>query len=148
MQPNARIRRTQAGFSLMELLVALVILALVMGIVAPRVIGYLSRAKSQTAEAQVKNIQGALDLFLIDVGRYPTENEGLKALIEAPAGGAGWAGPYLDDSEEVPLDPWGNPYLYTSTEDGLRVRVFSLGRDGAEGGTGEDADIGWPGKPQ
>ena len=148
MQPNARIRRTQAGFSLMELLVALVILALVMGIVAPRVIGYLSRAKSQTAEAQVKNIQGALDLFLIDVGRYPTESEGLKALIEAPASGAGWAGPYLDDSEEVPLDPWGNPYLYTSTEDGLRVRVFSLGRDGADGGTGEDADIGRPGKAQ
>jgi general secretion pathway protein G len=148
MQPNARIRRTQAGFSLMELLVALVILALVMGIVAPRVIGYLSRAKSQTAEAQVKNIQGALDLFLIDVGRYPTESEGLKALIEAPAGSAGWAGPYLDDSEDVPLDPWGNAYLYTSTEDGLRVRVFSLGRDGTEGGTGEDADIGRPGKPQ
>ncbi len=148
MQPNARIRRTQAGFSLMELLVALVILALVMGIVAPRVIGYLSRAKSQTAEAQVKNIQGALDLFLIDVGRYPTESEGLNALIEAPAGSAGWAGPYLDDSEEVPLDPWGNAYLYTSTEDGLRVRVFSLGRDGTEGGSGEDADIGRPGKPQ
>jgi general secretion pathway protein G len=142
MQSNARIRRTQAGFSLMELLVALVILALVMGIVAPRVIGYLSRAKSQTAEAQVKNIQGALDLFLIDVGRYPTESEGLKALIEAPAGSTGWAGPYLDNDEVVPLDPWGNPYLYTSTEGGLRVRVYSLGRDGVEGGTGEDADIG------
>ncbi len=77
MQRDAPIRRAEAGFSLMELLVALVILALVMGIVAPRVIGYLSRAKSQTAEAQVRNIKGALDLFLIDVGRYPTENEGL-----------------------------------------------------------------------
>lgn len=148
MQPDARIRRSQAGFSLMELLVALVILALVMGIVAPRVIGYLSRAKSQTAEAQVKNIQAALDLFLIDVGRYPTENEGLKALVEAPAGGVGWAGPYLDDEESVPLDPWSNPYLYASTEDGLRVRVYSFGRDGTEGGTGEDADIGRAGKPQ
>ncbi len=81
MQRDAPTRRSQGGFSLMELLVALVILALVMGIVAPRVIGYLSRAKSQTAEAQVKNIQGALDLFLIDVGRYPTESEGLAALI-------------------------------------------------------------------
>lgn len=148
MQRDARISRLQAGFSLMELLVALVILALVMGIVAPRVIGYLSRAKSQTAEAQVKNIQGALDLFLIDVGRYPTENEGLQALIEAPAGSAGWAGPYLDDEEAVPLDPWGNAYLFSSTEDGLRVRVFSLGRDATEGGAGEDADIGRPGKSQ
>jgi general secretion pathway protein G len=147
MQRDAPIRRAEAGFSLMELLVALVILALVMGIVAPRVIGYLSRAKSQTAEAQVKNIQGALDLFLIDVGRYPTENEGLKALIEAPAGAAGWAGPYLDD-EAMPVDPWGKDYYYSSTEDGLRVRVYSLGRDGTEGGTGEDADVGRPDKRQ
>jgi general secretion pathway protein G len=147
MQRDAPIRRAQAGFSLMELLVALVILALVMGIVAPRVIGYLSRAKSQTAEAQVKNIQGALDLFLIDVGRYPTESEGLDALMEAPAGAAGWSGPYLDE-EVMPADPWGVPYFYSSTEDGLRVRVYSLGRDGTEGGAGEDADIGRPAKPQ
>ncbi len=147
MQRDAPIRRAEAGFSLMELLVALVILALVMGIVAPRVIGYLSRAKSQTAEAQVKNIQGALDLFLIDVGRYPTENEGLKALIEAPAGAAGWAGPYLDE-EMMPVDPWGKDYFYSSTDDGLRVRVYSLGRDGTEGGTGEDADVGRPAKRQ
>lgn len=147
MQRDTRTHRPQGGFSLMELLVALVILALVMGIVAPRVIGYLSRAKSQTAEAQVKNIQGALDLFLIDVGRYPTEGEGLAALIEAPAGAAGWAGPYLDD-EAMPADPWGAPYFYSSTEDGLRVRVYSLGRDGTEGGSGEDADIGRPAKSQ
>lgn len=147
MQRDAPIRRAEAGFSLMELLVALVILALVMGIVAPRVIGYLSRAKSQTAEAQVKNVQGALDLFLIDVGRYPTETEGLKALIEAPAGAAGWAGPYLDE-EVMPVDPWGRDYFYSSTEDGLRVRVYSLGRDGTEGGSGEDADIGRPARPQ
>jgi general secretion pathway protein G len=131
----------------MELLVALVILALVMGIVAPRVVGYLSRAKSQAAEAQVKNIQGALDLFLMDVGRYPTETEGLVALMEAPAGSAGWAGPYLDE-ETVPTDPWGKPYFYSSTEDGLRVRVYSLGRDGAEGGEGEDGDVGRPAKSQ
>lgn len=147
MKCEAEKRRPEAGFSLMELLVALVILALVMGLVAPRVIGYLSRAKSQTAEAQVKNIQAALDLFQIDVGRYPTESEGLEALVSAPAGTAGWAGPYLDD-EAVPADPWGRPYYYASTEDGLRVRVYSFGRDGAEGGTGEDADIGRPARPQ
>jgi general secretion pathway protein G len=147
MMRKAGKRGTEAGFSLMELLVALVILALVMGIVAPRVIGYLSRAKSQTAEAQVKNIQAALDLFQIDVGRYPTESEGLAALMEPPAGSLGWAGPYLDD-EGLPADPWGKPYLYSSTEDGLRVRVFSYGRDGTEGGSGEDADVGLPKKSQ
>lgn len=136
-------RRGQAGFSLMELLVALVILALIMGVVGPRVIGYLSRAKSQTAETQVRNMQGALDLFLLDVGRYPTEEEGLRALVAAPANAPGWAGPYLEE-DEVPADPWGRPYLYATGSDGLRVRVFSLGRDGAEGGTGEDADIGRP----
>jgi general secretion pathway protein G len=147
MHQYVPVRRAQAGFSLMELLVALVILALVMGIVAPRVIGYLSRAKSQTAEAQVKNIQGALDLFMIDVGRYPTESEGLAALMEAPAGAVGWSGPYLEE-EAVPADPWGAPYFYSSAEDGLRVRVYSLGRDGTDGGAGEDADVGRPGAPQ
>lgn len=141
MKRDAEIRRAQGGFSLMELLVALVILALIMGIVGPRVIGYLSRAKSQTAEAQVKMLQGALDLFLMDVGRYPTDEEGLPALVSAPGSAAGWSGPYLDE-DAVPADPWGRDYLYSATSDGLRVRVYSLGRDGAEGGKGEDADVG------
>lgn len=141
MQRDADKRRTQGGFSLMELLVALVILALIMGIAGPRVIGYLSRAKSQTAEAQVKTLQGALDLFLMDVGRYPTGEEGLSALVEAPGAAAGWSGPYIEE-ETVPADPWGREYLYIQLNDGLRVRVYSLGRDGAEGGQGEDADIG------
>ncbi|MFN3312445.1 MAG: type II secretion system major pseudopilin GspG [Hyphomonas sp.] len=143
MKWDAETKRRQRGFSLMELLVALVILALIMGVVGPRVIGYLSRAKSQTAETQVRLIQSALDLYLIDVGRYPTPEEGLQALVAAPANAPGWSGPYLDE-EQVPADPWGRPYLYTSGSDGLRVRVYSLGRDGAEGGTGEDADIGRP----
>ncbi|MFN4024864.1 MAG: type II secretion system major pseudopilin GspG [Hyphomonas sp.] len=143
MKRDAEKGRVQAGFSLMELLVALVILALVMGIVAPRVVGYLSRAKSQTAEAQVKIMQGALDLFLLDVGRYPTEEEGLKALMVAPPGASGWSGPYLDE-ETLPADPWGREYLYATGADGLRVRVYSLGRDGAGGGPGEVGDVGRP----
>ncbi len=133
----------QAGFSLMELLIALVILALIMGVVGPRVVGYLSRAKSQTAETQVKMIQNALDLFLLDVGRYPTEEEGLEALMEPSPNMSGWAGPYLDE-EQVPADPWGRPYLYSASGEGLRVRVYSYGRDGAPSGSGEDADIGLP----
>ena len=125
----------------MELLVALVILALIMGIVGPRVIGYLGRAKSQTAEAQIKSLQGALDLFLMDVGRYPTGEEGLAALVSAPGGAAGWSGPYIEE-EVVPADPWGREYLYLDLNEGLRARVYSLGRDGTEGGKGEDADVG------
>lgn len=145
MKRDASKNRAQAGFSLMELLVALVILALVMGVVAPRVVGYLSRAKSQTAEAQVKMMQSALDLYLMDVGRYPTEEEGLKALMAAPAGVTGWGGPYLDE-EALPVDPWGRDYLYRMADDGLRVRVYSYGRDGTEGGSGEDRDIGRTGQ--
>lgn len=147
MTRDAQSRRADAGFSLMELLVALVILALVMGLVAPRVIGYLSRAKSQTAEVQIEHLKSALNQFLLDVGRYPSSGEGLDALVVAPAGVTGWAGPYLDD-ELVPADPWGRPYLYSSAEDGLRVRVYSFGRDGTEGGSGEDADIGRPARTQ
>ncbi|WP_300392678.1 type II secretion system major pseudopilin GspG [Henriciella sp.] len=135
-----RSARGQAGFSLMELLVALVILALVMGVVGPRVIGYLSRAKSQTADVQIENIKASLDMFLLDVGRYPTAEEGLSALIEPVLAAPGWAGPYLDE-DTVPADPWGNAYRF-EVEGGMKAKVYSLGRDGAEGGEGEDADIG------
>lgn len=132
--------RNEAGFSLMELLIALVILALIAGVVGPRVIGYLSRAKSQTASVQISNIKAALNMYLLDVGRYPAEQEGLKALIEPPAGVSGWAGPYLDD-ESVPLDPWGFPYAYSIEEGRRGFKVISLGRDNTPGGEGEDADI-------
>ena len=133
--------RNQAGFSLLELLIALVILALIMGLVGPRLIGYLSRAKSQTASAQIENIEGALDLFMLDVGRYPSEQEGLTALVTAPDRLRGWDGPYLDEAE-LPVDPWGNDYHYVLVANRDKPRVFSLGRDNAEGGDGEDADLG------
>lgn len=132
---------SEAGFSLMELLVALVILALIMGVVGPRVIGYLSRAKSQTAGIQIENIKASLDTFLLDVGRYPTADEGLAALAEPTPTAAGWAGPYLDE-EGVPVDPWGQPYRFEVAQGGLNAKVYSYGRDGTEGGEGEDADIG------
>lgn len=141
MPSNFRSASRQAGFSLMELLVALVILALIMGVVAPRVIGYLSRAKSQTAGVQIENIKSSLDMFLLDVGRYPTEEEGLAALIEPKSSIAGWAGPYLDE-EDVPADPWGQPYHYEIVPGQMKVKIYSFGRDNTEGGTGEDADIG------
>lgn len=133
--------RGQAGFSLMELLVALVILALIMGVVGPRVIGYLSRAKSQTAGVQIENIKSSLDMFLLDVGRYPTEDEGLGVLIEPNSSVAGWAGPYLDE-DSVPTDPWGRPYHFEVANGGMKAIVYTYGRDDAEGGEGEDADVG------
>lgn len=141
MSSKNRSASAQAGFSLMELLVALVILALIMGVVGPRVVGYLSRAKSQTADVQIENIKASLDMFLLDVGRYPTEEEGLAALIEPKSTAAGWAGPYMDE-ETVPTDPWGQPYHYEVVRGSMTPKVYSFGRDNAEGGEGEDADIG------
>lgn len=134
-------RSAEAGFSLIEVLIALAILALVMGLVAPRVVGYLGRAKSQTAAAQIDNIKTSLNLFLIDVGRYPSTDEGLDALVEPPAGATSWLGPYVD-GDQAPMDPWGRPYRYESRSGGAGFRVFTLGADDAVGGEGESADIG------
>ena len=139
LEPRAN--RREAGFSLLELLVALVILALIMGLVGPRVLGYLSRAKSQTALTQIENLEGALDLFLLDVGRYPTEDEGLGALIEAPAATIAWTGPYLD-ADELPADPWGHQYYYSFASGSSKPIVYSLGQDNVEGGDGEKTDVG------
>jgi len=133
-------RHPQAGFSLIELLVTLSIVALLVGLVGPRVVGYLGTARADTAEAQVQDLSAALDLFLIDVGRYPNRDEGLQALVENPGALDRWNGPYLKDGE-VPADPWGNSYLYERSSDGRTIQVRSLGADGSDGGDGEDADI-------
>lgn len=99
------------GISLLEIMIVLAVIALIMGLVAPRVIGYFGRAKTQTAEIQMTHIKGALQLMYIDMGRYPSEAEGLGALITAPAGSTGWQGPYLEDAEGL-KDPWNRQYLY------------------------------------
>ncbi len=137
-----RVRKAgDRGFSLMELLVALVILALIVGLVAPQVMGYLGRARGQTADVQIANIKAALNLYLIDNGRYPSGDEGLAVLVKAPAGAPNWRGPYLEDGK-MPLDPWGHDYRYEFTADGLPPRVFTLGADNAAGGEGDNADVG------
>ncbi|WP_339748984.1 type II secretion system major pseudopilin GspG [uncultured Maricaulis sp.] len=129
----------ERGFTLTEMLVVLVIIALLMAILAPNIIGRLGGARSQSAEIQMENLAGALELYLIDTGRYPTQDIGLSALDTAPAGITGWSGPYLRRGG-VPDDPWGNAYIYqTRASDHFTLR--SLGRDGEEGGTGEDADL-------
>ncbi|MBI1339401.1 type II secretion system protein GspG [bacterium] len=131
----------EAGFTLAELLVVMVILGLLAAIVGPRLMGaVLGGAKHRTAQTQVANFAATLDLFRISVGRYPTTQEGLNALVADPGGAAGWAGPYLTKST-VPVDPWGNPYQYEALSDGAAFRITSLGADNAVGGEGENADI-------
>lgn len=129
--------RRAAGFTLIELLVVLAILALLAGLVGPRVLNQLGGAKSKTASIQIADIDKALELFKLDVGRYPSSEEGLDALMKRPGSVNGWAGPYLKG--EVPKDPWGNAYRYTNTAGA--VEILSLGSDGAPGGEGEAADI-------
>ncbi len=134
-------KKRDHGFSLMELLVALVILALIVGLVAPQVLGYLGRAKGQTADVQIQNLKTSLSLYLVDMGSYPSASDGLDALVKSPAGSAKWRGPYTD-GDKVPLDPWEHPYRYELSPDGAKPRIFSLGADDAPGGEGDNADIG------
>lgn len=127
------------GFTLIELLVVLAILALLAGLVGPRVLNQLGGAKSKTATVQIADLEKALELFKLDVGRFPTTEEGLNALVaQPPAVSVGWAGPYLKGS--VPADPWGRAYQYKLNGDGS-VEIVSLGADGAAGGEGENADL-------
>lgn len=130
----------QSGATILEVLVVLTIIALISAVVGPRLIGYLGRAKSETAKLQIQQLKSAAQLYYIDLGRYPTESEGLAVLFQAPAGASEWAGPYLD-SEEALSDPWGRDYLYAMPESGGTPAIMTLGRDGAKGGSGEDADI-------
>lgn len=131
-------RKGEAGYTLTELLVVLVIIALLTGIVAPRLIGRVGKAKSTTAATQIENIVSAVELYQLDNGRYPTNEQGLGVLIDPPQDNANWDGPYMRKGI-VPLDPWGNPYRYAIT--GEQFTIGSYGRDNAEGGEGEDRDI-------
>ena len=137
---NTRKTTAEDGFTLVELLVVLVILVLLASIVGPRVIGYLQSSKAKTAHVQIESLVTSLELFHIDVGRYPTSAEGLDALVKSGGKAAGWNGPYLSKGS-VPLDPWGQPYLYASPGKRGAFDIFTFGGDGKEGGTDEDADI-------
>lgn len=131
---------SEAGFTLVELLVVLVILVLLASIIGPRVIGYLGGAKSKTAKIQIESLVTSLELFHVDVGRYPTTAEGLASLVKMDAKVPGWNGPYITKGS-VPADPWGAAYHYDSPGKTMAFDLYSLGRDGKEGGAGEDADI-------
>lgn len=137
-RPN---RNHAAGFTLLEILVVLVILGLVAAVVAgPQIFKYLGAAKSEAAKVQIERISGALDLYRLEVGRYPSEQEGLPALIEEPAGASKWNGPYLKKKESL-VDPWGRQFLYSIPGDHGEYDLYTLGADNAEGGEGEDRDI-------
>lgn len=131
--------RRSAGFTLIELLVVLVILTLLAGLVGPRVLDQLGGAKSKTARIQIAEIEQSIDLFKLDVGRYPNDAEGLRALVERPATAPGWSGPYL--KKGLPADPWGAQYLYKNPGRNGGPDVFSLGADGKPGGESDNADV-------
>ena len=131
----------ESGFTLVEMLVVIAIIGLVMGLIGPRVLNYLGEAKVKTARLQIESFGSALDLFYLDVGRYPTAGEGLTALVERPANAQVWNGPYLKNAS-VPADPWGHVYLYRVPGEKGPYQIVSLGSDGQEGGSGTAADIG------
>lgn len=131
----------QGGFTLIELLVVLVILGLLMSVVGPRVMKYVGGAKTDTARMQIEELAGALDMYHLEVGRYPAQDSGLLALVEQPAGVTRWKGPYLRKSA-IPKDPWGNEYIYRFPGQHGVFDLYSLGADGQVGGEGEDAEIG------
>ncbi|WP_281301620.1 MULTISPECIES: type II secretion system major pseudopilin GspG [unclassified Iodidimonas] len=134
-------RKKQSGFTLMELLVVLAILGLLASFAVPRVLKYLSGAKTDSANIQINNLSGALDLYRLETGRYPTTAEGLQALIKEPTGARGWNGPYIDKPEGL-IDPWGRPYHYRfPSQMGMDVDIYTLGADDAPGGEGENADV-------
>ena len=133
-------RRVAAGFTLIELLVVLVILGLLAGLVGPRIMDQLGGAKTKTARLQIEDLSATLDLYRLEVGRYPTTSEGLQALIEAPAGASRWNGPYLK-KELIPKDPWDNDYQYRSPGEHGDFDLYSLGADNAPGGEDESQDI-------
>ena len=133
-------RKFVSGFTLIELLIVMVIIGLLASLVAPKLFSKLGSSKVKTAKAQIQMISTALDAFRLDVGRYPTTEEGLKVLWKNPGNIKNWDGPYLP--KPVPNDPWGHPYIYKSPgPDGKPYELKSLGADGKPGGTGENKDI-------
>ncbi len=135
-------KNNKKGFTLIELLVVMVILGLLASLVAPKFFNKIGESKVKTAKAQIELLGSALDNFYLDVGRYPTTEEGLQALIKKPDSVPEdkWKGPYLPKTK-IPKDPWGHDYIYKSPGEHGKYDLYSLGADGKEGGEGENKDI-------
>ena len=129
-----------AGFTLMELLVVLAILGLLMGLVGPQVLNSLGGAKTKTAGIQIKDLEQALEMYKLDVGRFPSTSEGLNSLVNKPGSVTGWNGPYL--KSDVPVDPWNREYSYKYPGEHGELDIFTYGQNGSPGGEGEDSDVG------
>lgn len=130
----------QRGFTLLELLVVMVILGLLTGYVAPKLFSHIGKAEIKTARAQIDGLEKALDSYRIDVGNYPSTEDGLTALMTRPGSDTKWSGPYL--KKALPNDPWGHPYQYKQPGEHGEYDLWSYGKDGQPGGTDENADIG------
>ncbi len=139
MSMSSEDRRTEKGFTLIELIVVVVILGLLAAVVVPRVVDKLATSKDKIAKMQITELEGALELFSFDMGRYPSTAEGLDALVRNPGSSDSWKGPYL--KKEVPKDPWGRPYVYRCPGSHGDFDIISFGADGAEGG--EDDICSW-----
>jgi general secretion pathway protein G len=138
---NRRIaKRNSKGFTLIEILVVLAILGLLAGLVGPRVINILGGGQTKAAKLQIEEFGGALDLFRLEVGRYPSTSEGLEALVSQPSDASNWNGPYLKKSK-VPKDPWGSDYHYRAPGEHGEYDLYSLGADNTEGGDNENQDV-------
>jgi general secretion pathway protein G len=135
-----RPRGSRPGFTLVELLVVLVILGLVASIAAPQAMRYLGGAKHDAAKLQLQGLMTAVDLYRLDVGRYPSREEGLTALVQAPSNAERWNGPYVRKADQL-TDPWGRPYRYRAPGERGPVDLFTLGADDRTGGAGEDRDV-------
>jgi general secretion pathway protein G len=139
-----RIKRREVagkgGYTLLEMLIVLAIIALIAALVGPRLFAEFDKSKVTAARVQAKSLRSALDTLELDIGRFPTDSEGLQLLVQPADGVANWHGPYL--SSAVPKDPWGHDYVYQAPKDsGQEPHVISYGADGKEGGTGDNADI-------
>ena len=140
MNRKLSVRMPQRGMTLIEILVVLVLIGIVLGIVGGNFIGRGEKAKADAAKIEIGQIGQALDLYKLEIGRYPSSSEGLQALVTAPAGAANWNGPYWKKAQ-IPKDPWGNEYRYTSPGQKGAYDILSLGADGKDGGEGANKDI-------